>query len=391
MLNVIRCKIFLFAALFLHLHQIFLTPWILKVGLGTEIIIEALPAKYAPTSFLRIMECLKNNNNFLLNFSNWEVPRDARAYYAFLLKTTSKYRNLKAHEAAGYKGPWIENYFISHFIDKPLDYFHGIIPLFVQWVDIRVNELFSVNAPGVPSYKSLVQHMSNILRNDCLYITVSQDDEAIHAIQLKFPNILVFSAGGYGHVPIPLIKGEFEYVFPPSQFSYDVGFYGSFESFPGRSRMLKEMVYFLQARNIRHNFTVPGVHRYKRLISDTLFNLSPRGFGRSAYRTAEIVQIGRIPVYSYDDQPWVPYDGTEKGVRYFGIVGSFEEINSTLHQILISSKNVSDTEKRLTHIRHIRHHYTYAGVLRQIEMFISDPMGPRGGDLRCVAVPSTVR
>lgn len=38
----------------------------------------------------------------------------------------------------GYDGPWIENYFIDAFIDKPLSYFRGFIPLFIQWVDVMV-------------------------------------------------------------------------------------------------------------------------------------------------------------------------------------------------------------------------------------------------------------
>ncbi len=35
-----------------------------------------------------------------------------------------------------------------------------------------------------------------------------------------FPNILVLSAGGYGHVPIPLIMGELPYVEPHANNKY---------------------------------------------------------------------------------------------------------------------------------------------------------------------------
>jgi hypothetical protein len=37
------------------------------------------------------------------------------------------------------------------------------------------------------------------------------------------PNILVLSAGGFGHVPIPLIKGEIPAVEPPETYHRDVG------------------------------------------------------------------------------------------------------------------------------------------------------------------------
>jgi hypothetical protein len=59
-----------------------------------------------------------------------------------------------------------------------------------------------------------------------LYLTVSQDDDGIgmelrngrrwpsqcynqhhFTLAVEFPNLVVLSAGGYGHVAIPLVKG----------------------------------------------------------------------------------------------------------------------------------------------------------------------------------------
>ena len=37
------------------------------------------------------------------------------------------------------------------------------------------------------------------------------------------PNILVLSAGGFGHIPIPLIKGELAHAQIPATFHWDVG------------------------------------------------------------------------------------------------------------------------------------------------------------------------
>eukprot|EP01035_Chromulina_nebulosa_P017912 gene17912-23532_t len=39
----------------------------------------------------------------------------------------------------------------------------------------------------------------------------------------------------------------------------------------------------------------------------TKFNLAPRGYGRSSFRFAESIQMGRVPIFLYDDIPWVPY------------------------------------------------------------------------------------
>jgi len=60
-------------------------------------------------------------------------------------------------------------------------------------------------------------------------VLTSQDDQGITAnLFEKKPNILVLSAGGYVHIPIPLIKREFSYVPPRSNHKYDldVGFCG---------------------------------------------------------------------------------------------------------------------------------------------------------------------
>ena len=40
----------------------------------------------------------------------------------------------------------------------------------------------------------------------------------------------------------------------------------------------------------------------------TMFNLAPIGMGRASFRLAEIIQLGRIPVYLYEDFPWSPYE-----------------------------------------------------------------------------------
>ena len=39
-----------------------------------------------------------------------------------------------------------------------------------------------------------------------------------------------------------------------------------------------------------------------------MFNLAPIGMGRASFRLAEIIQLGRIPVYLYEDFPWSPYE-----------------------------------------------------------------------------------
>jgi hypothetical protein len=67
---------------------------------------------------------------------------------------------------------------------------------------------------------------------------ISQGDKGLGKIGRSHPNILVMSAGGYGHIPIPLVKSEIKAVAmdadsdggvleKSSKHKYDIGFFGS--------------------------------------------------------------------------------------------------------------------------------------------------------------------
>jgi len=174
----------------------------------------------------------------------WVFPVDAETHYQDILELTKPLRNIPVHSYNGYPGPWIENLFISRFIDRPLSYFRGMIPLFIQFVDIHMLDRMNSTNVHVPKYKDLIQSLVKILRDDCIYVTVSQDDQGItqRLHQLR-PNILVLSAGGYGHIPIPLIKGELPYQSPRSfhNFSLDISFLGNTRPLLSRSGMLMEL------------------------------------------------------------------------------------------------------------------------------------------------------
>ena len=53
------------------------------------------------------------------------------------------------------------------------------------------------------------------------------------------------------------------------------------------------------------------------------------------------------------------------------------------------NKNVY--KSKLAHLHDVRYHYTYDGVMMQIERFLLDPFGPNGGQLRCIPHPNTER
>jgi len=189
------------------------------------------------------------------------------------------------HTYAGYEGPWIENHWInllkSHDWQVPLQTknmtilrdwlqttFGGAIPLFIPWTDMVVRNgigIFTDNCVTTPSpnpARNCMLHnlLTNALRSDVAYVTVSQHDCGILGAWCKriqttlgaraeipphirdfIKNILVFSAGGYGHVPIPLIKSSLPALnttayIPPNNRKYRMAFFGTAKHAPNFMR-----------------------------------------------------------------------------------------------------------------------------------------------------------
>jgi hypothetical protein len=51
----------------------------------------------------------------------------------------------------------------------------------------------------------MIPELRDMLRDDVVYVTVVQDDAGL---SIKKLNILFISVGGFGHIAIPLIKGQ---------------------------------------------------------------------------------------------------------------------------------------------------------------------------------------
>ena len=95
--------------------------------------------------------------------------------------------------------------------------------------------------------------------------------------------------------------------------------------------------------------------------------------------------MGRVPVYLYDDVPWLPYENTNISFSSFGFIGRMRYLNRLFFRLL-SMKN-KKFQEMVDQVREVRKFYTYEGVLQQIDYFLKDPMGPNGGYLRCNRVP----
>lgn len=90
-------------------------------------------------------------------------------------------------------------------------------------------------------WENLVDDVISMLRPDVLYLAVSQNAAGLQETFMNSrPNVLVISAGGFGHVPMPLIKGEREFREANyTEFDTDVGFNGRLSG--PRENILRDM------------------------------------------------------------------------------------------------------------------------------------------------------
>jgi hypothetical protein len=311
-------------------------------------------------------------------------PADAEAHFKEIHDAIKVFRGNPIHQYAGYPGPWIENIWISHFEQKPLAFFRGLIPIFMNWIDTEIG----AELPKV------IQALKPVLRKDCIYITVTQGDAGLHQAAALFPNILALSAGGFGHIALPLIKGEQPLVELPESaieeigqhedkkyFEMDLAFFGTDRK--ERHRLLMRVKEESEKNNL--TFNIGYGKDWAERMAHTKVNLAPRGYGRSSFRFAECIHMGRIPFYLYDDYLWLPYSFTKKSVDHFAFVAKFDEIPAVVAKI--AALTPIEYAAMLQRLKNIRVDYTYAGVMHQIELFLADPLGKQGGELRCQQHP----
>ena len=359
-----------------------------------------------------------------------EYPMDADQHFHDIRLAVSQYAqhsNHKMHSAKQYAGPWIENAYISYFESlydddssnrqhQPClsDIFGPFVPIFLPWVD----HLVVASHPPQQRHQypdGLVRTLLEILRPNVPYITISQNDEGIVGkyefnSTTSLPNLLVLSAGGYGNVPIPLLKQEEPYItdrIPIMDRIYDVSYVGSLKNAPHgmRRKMHDAMLRFnsvttklIENDPQRHDFRYKYYYGpdWRSVVQNSKFSLVPRGFGRSAYHLMEVLQMGYIPIYVYltNDTPWIPY--LDVYINEIGYMTDMEHLSELLYYLHYNA-SIAELQYREERIAALRDtHFTMNGVMvNQIQGFMMghQSFNTQNGnftDLQCQSVPSTL-
>lgn len=320
-----------------------------------------------------------------------KYPDDAKEHFLELRRLLRNFSQTKEHVAAkyaGYAGPWIENVYIDT-MERLLneddfclsDFFGPYIPILVPFVDVWVSK----EGGRCQFPDELLQILHTALRPDVPYVVVSQSDTGISGNRNEFklrdhPNILVLSAGGYGHVPIPLLKQtEHPVDIPVASRAHNLSYVGSLKNFQMRYPMHETL-----SRPHPFGYQYYYGNAWQTYVADSKFSLVPRGYGRTAYHLMEVLQSGRVPVYVHDAVPWIPYGDV---IRDIVVVTSFAQIETLQDELsVIRDEQIEVMEAKIREMRDS--HFTYDAAMKQIQGFLQND---GTSDLVCQKLPSTIR
>mmetsp|Transcript_34777 Transcript_34777/g.63301 ORF Transcript_34777/g.63301 Transcript_34777/m.63301 type:complete len:525 (-) Transcript_34777:10-1584(-) len=361
-------------------------------GVPTTPVIEYAPMQImeaGSTDLSSALACLRLTSP---NLRDMMYPGDAEAHFQEVNKSFDKWlEKHKYHCAAGYCGPWVENHWIHYFSNlwkkrasgtRLQDIFGPYIPILIPWVDTWVNSGYRF-PPG------MAEELRDILRPNVLYITVAQNDEGLLA-RVKYPikeipNVLVLSAGGYGHVPVPLLKANEKLVHSKVEDrKYIVSFMGSMGHAPRNLRGEMGKIVNDWARKNKQVAKVGSGKDWRDVMADSVLNLVPRGFGRSSYHIAETFQMGLVPIHIYSDIPWVYYGELWRS-ETIGFVTSLAGLDALLTRLAANISKIVEVEQNVRRLR--ESHFLVEGVMDQIHRFMTG----QPNDLRCQKLPAAVK
>ena len=319
-----------------------------------------------------------------INFETNKVEREIEEHYKFLLNHTARMRREHPHKINGIRGEWLEQHWIKQFSQLPLSEFGGYVPLFVQWADYYVHYSNHYN-------EKILDKIVPVLRKDVLYVTVSSADPGILGLSVKYSlenisNVLVFSAGGVGHIPIPLlgVTQDFDTEFHEEIINKKINFETMFES----GYFLHHQSFAGWLRNIRHEMNRIATNyssinpsfvylryygaNWTEVLKRTMINLTPRGFGRTSFRLSEVIQKGYLFLNIYSDVEWTAYDNSPCSITNLGFSINISEYSNWLEgkKWNLHSKEYLKKKQQIFHCRNS--HYTYEGVMNQIKSYLKN-------------------
>ena len=311
-------------------------------------------------------------------------PDEFSAHRQLIWEKTKSWHCTHSHTYAGYSGPWLENHWLGLADALNDGVLGGVVPIFACWTD---------GAASGRKIGDLLQVLAGVMRTDVAYVTVCQHDRGLlhfapsKSVALKLTNLLVLSAGGNGHVAVPLLKQEEKLLKQdekPKRVMTCVATINKLR--PARGVMRKEIEAALRTPAEKANVLYYHGDQWKQKLAESAMALTPRGSGRTTFSMYEAIQMGDVPLYLWDDYEWLPYRGSRAADwDQLGLsvrIGTFAQRKDELWSLAADPVRLGALRARVRALR--ASHFTYAGVLGQITRLLANGTADDGGsDLRC--------
>eukprot|EP01083_Nonionella_stella_P001464 4194_1 len=315
-------------------------------------------------------------------------------------------------------------------------HFGPFIPLFIPWTVTKLCYLYRRDEMQTQWDKhnltlcGLLTELFEALDPSFLYATVSSHDQGIITVFEHCEDILAiyyehwqdkilqFSAGGLGHVPLPLsvmfedrkkatLTAELEEInktnltktapFDTSN-KYLLGWGGSMWDI--RTYLVWEFWEYIKNEIDNDKellFTTYDWGEYWPLFDYGCckFVLCARGRGPTTFSIYETLAFGgAIPIYVWSAVEWIPYKSMSH--NFLVSIEWKPQCNDTLFDIINAAKQLNATAKYDKMLRWIHDNYarffSYEGVERQIKYFLTDGPSNNSGSrskLECYGKPPT--
>ena len=230
-----------------------------------------------------------------------------------------------------HEGLYLEEYFCDYFIKNCLDkeYPRYYLPIF--WTNIYLKN-------WIHNYKNpVIQCYLNTIPKNEKYFTVCQHDDA-PSEKIDHLDIDVYSAGGNypKGIPIPLICSPIPNQFlDPLEKSIFCSFVGS-NTHDVRNKFIEtykdDNEFLISSKPWQYNVHSMDFNLFLETTKKSIFTICARGYGKQSFRFYETLQLGSIPVYIYDNEPYLPFS---------------DEINYNSFCILLDVKNIQSLKEIL--------------------------------------------
>jgi hypothetical protein len=264
-------------------------------------------------------------------------------------------------------GLYLEEYFLQNYLNNSIITKRKYIPCL--WTNFQIE--FDFNSKKNKMNHELSEWVKNNPSSEGYFTIVQYDDGCLLNLP---PNTLIFGACS-GDIPIPLIYedncNKMMYMATVKSFQNKkilCSFVGCNTTHSLRHVICSNFIgdrdfCFQSYNNWTSNIDISNQSSYVNISCNSKFCLAPRGYGRSSFRFFEILKLGSIPIYVWDDKEWLPYKN-EIDYSLFSISININDIKS-LKTILLS---IDETKynQMLDEYKKVSHLFTLEGMTNWI-------------------------